>query len=73
MNRFRIRPRPPRADHPPFAQDHRIHMSESDFKDITRNGALCDAEGMIGLREFETIVRAEVRVSEVLFVLNASR
>ena len=42
------------------AQDHRIHMSESDFVDMTRNGALCNAAGEIGAREFETIMRGEV-------------
>jgi hypothetical protein len=36
-------------------------MSESDFKDISRNGALCNERGEIGLREFETIVRTEAR------------
>jgi hypothetical protein len=41
-------------------------MSESDFKDITRNGALCNERGEIGLREFETIVRSEARLTLVL-------
>ncbi len=49
-------------------------MSESDFKDITRNGALCNDRGEIGLREFETIVRTEARrparKQELLFALN---
>ncbi len=35
-------------------------MSESDYMDMTRNGALCNAAGEIGLREFETIMRGEV-------------
>jgi hypothetical protein len=35
-------------------------MSESDFMDITRNGKLCNADGEIGSREFETIMRKEV-------------
>jgi hypothetical protein len=42
------------------AQDHRIHMSESDFMDMTRNGALCNEAGEIGAREFETILRGEI-------------
>ncbi len=43
-----------------YAQDHRIHMSDSDFVDMTSNGALCNAAGEIGAREFETIMRGEV-------------
>ncbi len=41
-------------------QDARIHMSESDFVNITRNGELCNAEGEIGIREFEAIMRKEM-------------
>ena len=35
-------------------------MSESDFMDITRNGELCNANGEIGQREFQAIMRREV-------------
>ena len=35
-------------------------MSESDFMDMSRNGALCNASGEIGAREFEAIMRGEV-------------
>jgi hypothetical protein len=35
-------------------------MSESDFVDMTHNGALCNAAGEIGAREFEAIMRGEV-------------
>jgi hypothetical protein len=35
-------------------------MSESDFVDMTRNGALCNAAGEIGAREFEAILRGEI-------------
>jgi hypothetical protein len=35
-------------------------MSESDFMDITCNGTLCNADGEIGHKEFETIMRKEV-------------
>jgi hypothetical protein len=35
-------------------------MAESDFVDITRNGELCNANGEIGQREFQTIMRREV-------------
>jgi hypothetical protein len=41
-------------------QDGRIHMAESDFVNITRNGDLCNAKGEIGMREFEAIMRREV-------------
>ena len=41
-------------------QDHRIHMSESDFVNMTHNGALCNAAGEIGAQEFEKIMRGEV-------------
>ncbi len=41
-------------------QDHRIHMSESDFVDMTNNGELCNANGGIGSREFESIMRGEL-------------
>jgi hypothetical protein len=43
-----------------LAQDHRIHMSESDFVGMTRNGALCNEAGEIGAREFESIMRGEI-------------
>ena len=35
-------------------------MSESDFVNMTRNGALCNAAGEIGAREFEAILRGDV-------------
>ena len=35
-------------------------MSESDYVDMTRNGALCNAPGEIGSQEFESIMRGEV-------------
>ncbi len=35
-------------------------MSESDFVDMTCNGELCNAEGGIGSREFESIMRGEL-------------
>jgi hypothetical protein len=41
-------------------QDNRIHMSESDFVDMTRNGELCIATGEIGSQEFESIMRGEI-------------
>jgi hypothetical protein len=50
----------PTAFCPACTQDHRIHMSESDFMDMTRNGALCNAAGEIGAQEFETIMRGEI-------------
>jgi hypothetical protein len=45
-------------------QDHRVHVSQSDFVTITRNGALCNAQGGIGAKEFETIIRGQVRHTE---------
>ena len=50
----------PTAFCPACTQDHRIHMSESDFMDMTRNGALCNEASEIGAREFETILRGEI-------------
>ena len=35
-------------------------MSESDFMDITLNGTLCNADGEIGSKEFETVMRKQV-------------
>ncbi len=32
-------------------------MTEADFHSITRSGALCDAEGGLGVREFELVMR----------------
>ena len=45
-------------------------MSESDFVDMTRNGALCNAAGEIGAREFEAIMRADV-IAYIQVVLRA--
>jgi hypothetical protein len=56
-------------------QDPRIHLSESDFMDITGNGAFCNANGDIGQVEFESIMRREmhsylqVRVGPVISAL----
>jgi hypothetical protein len=33
----------------------RIHISDSDFAIITRNGALCDPGGGLGPTAFETV------------------
>jgi hypothetical protein len=35
-------------------------MSESDFVNITQNGALCNVRGEIGQGEFKAIMRREV-------------
>jgi hypothetical protein len=35
-------------------------MSESDFMDMTKNGELCNENGGIGSREFESIMRGEL-------------
>ncbi len=41
-------------------QDPRIHLSESDFMDITAKGGLRNAVGGIGRVEFESIMRREM-------------
>ena len=41
----------------------RIFVSDSDFVAITKNGALCNAKGHLGPREFENVMREQVRVS----------
>jgi hypothetical protein len=47
-------------------------MSESDFMDITRNGQLCNANGEIGQREFQSIMRREVQQRRQLLLLHAN-
>jgi hypothetical protein len=42
------------------SQDPRIHLSESDFWDLTENGKLCNAAGEIGPKEFENIMRRKI-------------
>ena len=39
----------------------RIHVTESDFMILTRNGALCDANGTLGFKEFEVCMREQIR------------
>ena len=39
-----------------------IHMAESDFMAITRNGALCDDTGGLGPVEFEAVMRDQIRL-----------
>ena len=36
-------------------------MTDADFLSITRNGRLCDDEGGLGEREFELVMREQVR------------
>ena len=36
-------------------------MTDADFHSITRNGRLCDGEGALGQREFELVMREQVR------------
>ena len=38
----------------------KLHMTDTDFLSITRNGKLCDDEGGLGEREFELVMREQV-------------
>ena len=38
-----------------------IHITDSDFASITHDGKLCDAEGHLGPREFEDVMRRQAR------------
>ncbi len=38
----------------------KLHITDEDFIGITHNGLLCDAEGGLGLREFELVMRDQV-------------
>ena len=38
----------------------KLHITDEDFKSITHNGLLCDAEGGLGLKEFELVMRDQV-------------
>jgi hypothetical protein len=40
----------------------RIHLNEADFAVLTRGGALCDAAGRVGPKEFELAMRAQLRL-----------
>ncbi len=40
----------------------RIHVSDSDFMAITRNGALCRPNGGLGPAEFEVVMRDQLRL-----------
>ena len=37
-------------------------MSDSDFVAITKNGALCNGRGHLGPREFEAVMREQLRL-----------
>ena len=38
----------------------KLHLTDEDFLSITHNGQLCDAEGGLGLKEFELVMRDQV-------------
>lgn len=42
-------------------QNLKIHLSENDFNVITDYGALCCADGTIGVKEFEAIMRRQLK------------
>jgi hypothetical protein len=50
------------ARHPlrPQPFQPKLHITNADFLSITHNGQLCDAEGGLGLREFELVMRDQV-------------
>ena len=39
----------------------KLHLTDSDFVSITRNGELCDEEGGLGPHEFDQVMREQVR------------
>ena len=41
------------------AFEPKIHMTDSDFMSITRNGALCGADGRLGREGFELLMREQ--------------
>ncbi len=42
----------------------RIHLTESDFASITRQGAHCSTRGTLGPRQFEAAMREQVSVAQ---------
>ncbi len=40
----------------------KLHITDEDFHSITHDGQLCDAEGGLGLKEFELVMRNQVLV-----------
>mmetsp|Transcript_39664 Transcript_39664/g.105647 ORF Transcript_39664/g.105647 Transcript_39664/m.105647 type:complete len:93 (+) Transcript_39664:1600-1878(+) len=40
----------------------RIFVSDSDFVAMTRDGALCNTNGRIGMEQFEKIMREQLRL-----------
>ena len=37
-----------------------IHITDSDFASITKDGTLCDAKGQLGPDEFADVIRRQV-------------
>ncbi len=37
----------------------KLHMTDADFRTITRNGQLCDGAGGIGPAEFDLVMREQ--------------
>jgi hypothetical protein len=46
----------------PFVQNFtpRIFLSDSDFIAMTKNGAMCNAQGQLGVEEFEMVMREQI-------------
>ena len=38
----------------------RLHFSVADYQTLTRHGELCNANGCLGIDEFETVMREQV-------------
>jgi hypothetical protein len=51
----------------------KLHMTDADFLSITLNGKLCDNEGGLGEREFELVMREQVRRLHAMTSLPAAR
>jgi hypothetical protein len=51
----------------------KLHMTDADFLSITLNGKLCDNEGGLGEREFELVMREQVRCLHAMTSLPAAR
>ena len=49
------------SSYPTLWQNLKIHLAEIDFAAITDNGALCRPDGTLGVKEFEAVMRRQLR------------
>jgi hypothetical protein len=42
-------------------QNLKIHLTENDFNEMTDYGALCCTDGTIGVKEFDSIMRRQLK------------